>query len=172
MKLRTTFLACTIWFTFAFVACAADEVVMSPGSKYMIHKAWSLAIGNADDMRALAALLDKCDATMIAEYVRRSGNDTQKVTDWCAAETWFDAQEAVAAGFADSVAETAKAAAKAQAAPWNLRAYQNAPKDVPEPADAAVAAAVQFALDAEEAEASHHAFRARAVKAPAASPIV
>jgi ATP-dependent Clp protease, protease subunit len=115
------------------VACAADEVVMSPASKYMIHKAWSIAIGNADDMRALAAVLDKCDATMIAEYVRRSGNDTQKVTDWCAAETWFNAQETVDAGFADSIAQPAKTEAQAQARAWNLRAYLHAPKDLAGP---------------------------------------
>ncbi len=110
------------------VACAADEVVISSGSKYMIHKAWTLALGNADDMRAMAEVLDKCDESMIAEYVRRTGNDTSRVVDWCTAETWFSAQEAIDAGFADRLAETAKQSTSARAQ-WNLRAYLHAPSD-------------------------------------------
>jgi ATP-dependent Clp protease protease subunit len=43
-----------------------------------------------------------------------------------AAETWLDASEAVAKGFADSVATNDKGA-KAKNA-WNLSAYANAPK--------------------------------------------
>ena len=41
------------------IALAADEVEMSSGSMFMIHNAWSCAIGNARDMRAEAHLLDK-----------------------------------------------------------------------------------------------------------------
>jgi ATP-dependent Clp protease protease subunit len=116
------------------LACAADEVVISANSKYMIHQSWCMAMGNAGDMRAMASLLDKCDATMIAEYVRRTGNDTAKVAEWCDAETWFTGQEAVDAGFADRLSEeAAKPSAQARGA-WNLRAYSHAPQDLPEDA--------------------------------------
>jgi ATP-dependent Clp protease protease subunit len=106
-----------------FIAMAADEVVMGKGSLFMVHKAWTMAYGNADDLMASAALLEKIDSTLIQTYADRTKATPQQVSDWMAAETWFTADEAVAAGFADSVASTD---AKAQA--WNLSAYAKAPK--------------------------------------------
>lgn len=122
------------------ICCAADEVVMTPSSKYMIHKSWAMTIGNADDMRSMADLLDSCDASMIDGYVARSGNTKDKVAQWCTAETWFSAQQAIDAGFADRLAEPNPARASAQ---WNLRAYAHVPNDLvqtpapPEPTDPA-----------------------------------
>ena len=108
------------------IACACDEVVMTSASKYMIHQTWTLAMGNANDLDSTAALLRKCDSTMYAEYVARSGNTLEQVQAWCEAETWFTAEEAVKAGFVNSV--IAKPSAKNSAAPrWNMSAYANAP---------------------------------------------
>lgn len=110
------------------IACACDEVVMTAASKYMIHKTWTFAMGNADDMLAAAELLGKCDESMYAEYMRRTGNTLEQVTAWCAAETWFTADDAVKFGFAnrlaDAVAPSNSASASQQ---WNLSAYRNAP---------------------------------------------
>lgn len=108
----------------AFVAMGADEVVMGKGALMMIHKAWSLAYGNADDLVSAAALLEKIDSTQVQTFVDRTGQSAEQVSQWLAAETWFTADEAVAAGFADRVAE---AAPKAQAR-WDLSAYANAPQ--------------------------------------------
>ncbi len=107
------------------VAIAADEVIMAPGAMYMIHNAWTLAMGNKHDLLDVAALLEKVDATLAEGYAQRTGADMKQIIDWMDAETWFNAQEAVASGFADSVAP---AIPKAQArAAWNLSAYRNAP---------------------------------------------
>lgn len=107
----------------SFVAMAADEVVMGKGSLIMIHKAWTGSYGNADDLRADADLLDKIDSTLVQTYADRTGASDTQITQWMAAETWFTAAEAVAAGFADSIAESAP---KAQAS-WNLSAFSKAP---------------------------------------------
>lgn len=109
------------------ICCAADEVVATASSKYMIHKTWTLAIGNADDLRTCAALLDSCDQSMIDEYVRRTGAGRAQLEQWCAAETWFTAQQAIDAGFVDRLAEPNPAKA---AASWNLRAYAHTPADL------------------------------------------
>lgn len=108
------------------VAVAADEVIMAPGAMYMIHNAWTIAMGNKSDFLDASALLEKVDGTLAEAYAARTGADLKQIKDWMDAETWFTAQEAVAAGFADSVAE---AKPKAQAsAEWNLAAYANAPR--------------------------------------------
>lgn len=114
----------------AFIAMGADEVVMGKGALMMIHKAWSLAYGNADDLISAAALLEKIDSTQVQTFVDRTGQSAEQVNEWLSAETWFTADEAVAAGFADRVAETAP---KAQAR-WDLSAYAHAPQLPAEPA--------------------------------------
>lgn len=116
------------------IACACDEVVATKGSKYMIHQTWTLAMGNADDMTAVAELLRKCDDTMYDEYIAKTGLDRERIEAWCNAETWFTAGQAQEHGFIDSVLETAPKAAARQ---WNLSAYANAPRieqPAPEPA--------------------------------------
>lgn len=110
----------------SYLAMAADEVVMSEGSFLMIHKAWSGVLGNSDDMRTTADLLDKIDASIVADYQRKTGLPADEISQMMAAETWMDATEAVEKGFADSVATNGKGA-KASAQ-WNLSAYANAPK--------------------------------------------
>ncbi len=118
-----------------FVSMAGDEIVMSKGAMFMIHKAWTGMWGNAEDLRKEADLLDKIDGTLAETYADKTGKDIAVITEWMAAETWFTAQEAMDAGFATSIAE-----AEAKALAWDLSAYQNAPKaerqTQPEPAPA------------------------------------
>jgi len=107
-----------------YVALAADTVKMSDGGFFMIHKAWSVALGNADDMLQMAALLEKVDESLVATYANHTGKDQKTISDWMANETWFSAQEALDAGFIDEIT-TAPIKARNQ---WNLSAYAHAPK--------------------------------------------
>jgi ATP-dependent protease ClpP protease subunit len=104
------------------IATAADDVKISDGAMYMIHCGWTMAMGNAEEMRATAGLLDKIDATMCAQYARKTGLAEADVLVMMQAETWFTAQEAVEKGFANSIAESPKVAAS-----WDMSAYSNAP---------------------------------------------
>lgn len=119
---------------------ACETVEIAEGGFYMIHQAWTFAMGNADDMTATAALLGKIDDVLVDGYVARSGKSDTEVRDWMKAETWFGAQEAVDNGFADSVIQVAGKKAQAQASAFNLSAFANAPKALterpkPEPID-------------------------------------
>lgn len=110
------------------IACACDEVVATKGSKYMIHNTWCMTEGNADDHDAAAELLRKADGSMYDEYMRKTGQERQKIVDWCNAETWFTADEAKAYGFIDAILEHSKQSAKASASvDWNLSAYLRPP---------------------------------------------
>ena len=110
----------------SYVAMACDKVVMQEGAMMMIHNAWSFAMGNAAEMRATADLLEKIDGTIVSDYMRKTGMPADEIKTMMAAETWLDAAEAVAMGFADTVAENTKGT-KAKSS-WNLSAYANAPK--------------------------------------------
>lgn len=87
----------------SFLAVSADETIMGGNTELMIHDAWGLAIGNAEDMRGYADMLDKVSNDIASVYAAKAGNDTAHWRDYMLAESWFDAEEAVALGLADSV---------------------------------------------------------------------
>lgn len=112
----------------SFLIMAANEIHMAPGSFLMIHKAWTLMYGNADDLRKEADLLDQIDGSLAKTYAKRSGQSEDDIAAWLADETWIEASRAVELGFADRVAEEK---AKAKASDWDLSAYQHAPAVTP-----------------------------------------
>ncbi len=109
------------------IAAAADEVIIADGSFYMIHNAWTLAMGDKNDFTETAALLDKVDGAIRADYVARTGMGEGEVRAMMDAETWLTAQEAVDMKFADKLADKPKAK---NAARWNIAAYDNAPQEL------------------------------------------
>lgn len=108
------------------IACACDEVVMSDGSMYMIHNAWTIALGDKNDFIETASLLEKIDGALADIYSARTGKKKEEMAAYMDAETWFSAKEAIDIGLADKMAET-----KAKNS-WNLSAYAKAPPPDPE----------------------------------------
>jgi ATP-dependent Clp protease, protease subunit len=111
-----------------YIAIAGKEVEMADGSFFMIHQAWALALGNADDMLAMADLLEKVDGSILTDYMKKTGKSKDELVAWMQAETWFTAQEAKDAGFVDRIAAVDANGGAANAAAWNVSAYKNAPK--------------------------------------------
>ncbi|KAK50386.1 head maturation protease, ClpP-related [Bordetella bronchiseptica] len=114
------------------ICMACDEVEITKGAFFMIHNAWTVAIGNKADMRETADLLEKVDGAITADYVARSGQSADQVKAWMDAETWFSADEALEYGFVDRIVDAA-ARKPGTSNAWNLAAYQNAPKALTEP---------------------------------------
>ncbi|MFG3510242.1 head maturation protease, ClpP-related [Streptomyces sp. NPDC047821] len=86
------------------IALAGDKVVMMPRSQMMIHDASGLCIGNAAEMRQMVDLLDKQSDNIASAYADRAGGTPEEWRARMRAETWYSAEEAVAAGLADEVA--------------------------------------------------------------------
>ncbi|MGE0290365.1 MAG: head maturation protease, ClpP-related [Bradyrhizobium sp.] len=95
----------------SYIAMAGDEIIISEGGFVMVHSAWSVAVGNAAEMRRMADLLETVSDTICDVYVARTGKTKQQCAKWMADETWFTAKEAIANGFADSMVENLKVAA-------------------------------------------------------------
>jgi ATP-dependent Clp protease protease subunit len=110
----------------SLLAASADEVVMHDGAMLMIHDPWGFSVGNAQDMREQAELLDKVAGTLAQTYAKRAGKTVDEAREWMRAETWFDADEALAAGLADRIADAAQA--EAESPVWNLSAFVGAHK--------------------------------------------
>lgn len=85
------------------IALAADEVRMAENAFLMIHEPWSMVIGNADIMRDEAELLDKVGGTIAKTYMDKSKKDEKEILEMMKSETWMSAQEALDAGFVDSI---------------------------------------------------------------------
>lgn len=85
------------------VAMAADTVEMSPTAQMMIHKAWSVSQGNADDMQHEATVLSSIDDSIVNAYEAKTGMDKGKLLNLMSDETWMGAEDAVKLGFADAI---------------------------------------------------------------------
>lgn len=107
-----------------YIALAANEVEMADGAFFMVHKAWSLVIGDSDDMLSMADLLEKVDGTIVSDYAKKTGLDDSKLKDMMAAETWLTAAEAKELNFIDTIYEGEEVENT-----WNLAAYENVPDE-------------------------------------------
>jgi ATP-dependent protease ClpP protease subunit len=87
----------------SFIVMAADRIVMAPMATMMVHDGLCLTIGNEADHLLSAELLGKLSDTIAASYARRTGGETAAWRNVMRAETWYNAEEAVAAGLADEI---------------------------------------------------------------------
>ncbi|WP_083626508.1 head maturation protease, ClpP-related [Rhodovulum sp. ES.010] len=106
----------------SYIAMAGDEIVMPENAFLMIHDPAGLVIGTAEDMRAMAEALDKVKGSLVTGYATKSGRTPEEVSALMAAETWFDASNAVAQGFADRLIEPVRIAAR-----FDIGRFRNAP---------------------------------------------
>lgn len=111
------------------IVCAGDEIRIGESANVMIHKPWSIMLGDAEEFRREADVLDGLEQGIVDIYKARTGNDEDELKAWMAAETWFRGQQAVEDGFADSVIP-AKTKEKKAARSALLSLYQHTPSDL------------------------------------------
>lgn len=110
----------------SFIAAGADETIMAPNSELMIHDAWGAVVGNAADLRDVADRLDQISGNIATVYHRKAGGELDAWREAMRAEAWYTAEEAVAAGLADQVAEQEPADADAVRARFDLSVFAHA----------------------------------------------
>ena len=90
----------------SYIALMADYVTMNDYAMIMIHNAWTLTIGNRDELRDTADRLEALDSTIAGIIAARSALDLDEVKAAMSAETWYTGDDALAAGMCDEVIET------------------------------------------------------------------
>jgi ATP-dependent protease ClpP protease subunit len=97
------------------IALAGDTRTTSAGARWMIHRALTIDIGNATQLRKTADTLETYDRSLVEIYSQymASGTDVMALLD---AETWYTGPEAVAAGL--STATGGATQARATMASW------------------------------------------------------
>lgn len=125
----------------SFIVMAANEIEVEPTGMFMIHDAWDVSVGPADEHRRTADLLDKASDNIARIYQTRAGGEQTEWRGLMKEETWYVGEEAVTAGLADRVTEastakdstdrwsgvfSASAAIRAQQQPAPVRAGRSA----------------------------------------------
>ncbi len=94
------------------IAVSADELKMPANSMLMIHRPRMVAVGESQDLRSGADLLDKIEVQLVDTYAAKAkAADRDTLAEMVSAETWLTAEEAVAIGLADIVMDDVKMAA-------------------------------------------------------------
>lgn len=115
------------------IAMAGDAVRIAPGALVMIHDASIVTAGTAEQhSKAIEGLNRQSDAYASA-YAEKSGKSVSAMRDLMKAETWFTAEEAVAAGLAD---ELDAANDNPEPAAFAYKTYAHAPERIVALADA------------------------------------
>jgi len=106
----------------SLVALAGDTIEMTENSFFMIHYPWSGFVGNSEEFQARKELLDKLGDRCVDIYIKESGNSEEQVREWMKDSTYFNAEEAVAAGFVTSISEAIEIAALSDHIPDHIKA--------------------------------------------------
>lgn len=106
----------------SFIAMAASRVVMPKTSRMMIHDAQGFAIGDSEEMKQMAEILDRESDRIADIYAGKTGKTRDAMRALMKATTWMDGDEAKDLGFADEV--TDKEAVKNE---FDLSVFRNVP---------------------------------------------
>lgn len=87
----------------SIIAMAGDEILIARAGFLMIHDTWVVAVGNRNDLRAVADTLEPFDTAMADIYSARAGMDANKVQKMMDVETWIGGAAAIDQGFADAL---------------------------------------------------------------------
>ena len=132
---------------------AGDERIMNNASMLFIHNAWTMAVGNAEQLRKEADDLDIISQGAFAAYLGAINIPEETLREMLSAETWILPDSALEMGFATAIIgmeQKNKAAASANKALFSLvknAVQQESIKPEPE-ADIHPVAAKPLAIEA------------------------
>ena len=109
----------------SIIAMAGDRIMMHPVAYMMIHNPWTIAVGDAKELRKTAKTLDVISEGLISAYETRTGKSRDELKKLLDAETWMSAATCVEEGFADSIygADTEAAASLVRPTKMSLKAH-------------------------------------------------
>lgn len=91
----------------SFLMFAGDTRKISAQAFVMVHDIQSLAYGTPGEMQDAVDAMNKIKASLVGMYAQYTGKDQATVEAWMAKDTWFTAEEALAAGLVTEVVDSA-----------------------------------------------------------------
>jgi len=93
------------------VMMGGDHIRVASNALVMIHNPHAMALGDSNEMRRTADLLDKVREQILDAYGRKSKMSRVQLSELMDAETWFNGEEAVEAGLAHEASKPVSVAA-------------------------------------------------------------
>lgn len=90
----------------ALVAMAADRIVMANGSTMLVHNAWTICCGNAEQLRQEADNLDALMASNRGVFMTRFTGTEQELISLMEKEQVLSTDDCMKYGFADEVCDS------------------------------------------------------------------
>lgn len=85
------------------LAAAADHTEMCSNAMWMMHKAWTIALGNSDEMGSVKEMLDAADASIIDTYEKKTGKSFAELKALIQHDKWLTPTQAKELGFVDAI---------------------------------------------------------------------
>lgn len=105
----------------SYIAMAGDRVSMAENALMMIHNAWTdYVAGDSRELRRSADVLEKVTESLVDAYAAKTAKSKQEISSMLDAETWMNAEEALAHGFIDEISEPLQMAASLNLKKFNL----------------------------------------------------
>jgi len=86
------------------IAMAGDKVIMARNAEMMIHDGQVAIQGDAARLSEVVDTLNRVSDNIASVYAERSGGNPEDWRNAMKKETWYSAEEAIAAGLADEIA--------------------------------------------------------------------
>lgn len=87
----------------SYIPLAADKMVIEENAVYMIHNVWSVAVGDHNEMRKNADVLEGLTNLLADAYTRKTKKEKKDVLEMMNNETWLFGNEIIENGFADEL---------------------------------------------------------------------
>lgn len=88
------------------IAMAGDTITMARNAELMIHDGHVAFAGDAESMMQMVDSLNRVSNNIASVYAERTNGNIDEWRNAMRKETWYSAEEAVAAGLADSIADS------------------------------------------------------------------
>lgn len=82
---------------------AGDTITMHETSTMLVHPVWTVAIGNAEELRKAADDLDMLTESAVKAYAARTGMDADAVRALMSEDRYMSAEEALSLGFCTEI---------------------------------------------------------------------
>ncbi len=95
------------------IALAGDKVIIPENAFFMIHHAWTSAVGNVNELENVVGMLRSMDDAMLSVYEAAAAISRDQIIEYMDMEKWFTGAEAAEAFHKISTMPAAEIAAKA-----------------------------------------------------------
>jgi ATP-dependent protease ClpP protease subunit len=90
----------------SYISMAFDDVEITPNGYMMLHSPYAEFEGNDEQFAKQSVLLSQLKANMVSAYSQKTGKTPDEIKAILSAETYYNAEQAVAAGLVNRITPT------------------------------------------------------------------